>query len=92
MTISLQLEPEIETRLIAQADAQGTSVEELLSRLIEGFLKASATSNTLLQDSPQKKTEQFLRWAKSHSDIQAPILSDYDISRESIYSREDEML
>ncbi|CAN1210091.1 hypothetical protein TUMEXPCC7403_07840 [Tumidithrix helvetica PCC 7403] len=34
MTISLQLEPEIETRLIAQTDAQGTrEITELVTQI-----------------------------------------------------------
>ncbi len=90
MAIALQLKPEIESRLIAQADAEGTSVEELLSRLVEGFLENSSAVSS--QDTPQKKAEQFLRWATSHRDNLAPMLSDRDISRESIYTREDEML
>ncbi len=91
MAISLQLSSEIESRLIAQADAQGKSVEDLLSSLVEGFLKSSGSPNISRQNS-QEKAEQFLNWANSHTVNQTPILSDRDISRESIYTREDQML
>ncbi len=82
---------EIESRLIAQADAQGKSVEDLLSSLIEGFLKSSGSSNISMPDS-HGKAERFLNWANSRSVSQTLILSDLDISRESIYTREDRML
>lgn len=91
MTILLELEPEIESRLIAQAAAQGKSAEELLKILIQQLLVTSAplTPVTL---SPQEKAERFLRWVKSHDKLQTPLLSDEAISRESIYTREDEIL
>jgi hypothetical protein len=91
MAIVLQLEPEIESRLIAQAAAQGKSVEDLLKVLVEQLLVTSAPSN-LVALSPQQKSERFLRWVKSHASLQVPPLSDEAISRDSIYTREDEML
>lgn len=91
MAILLELDPEIESRLIAQAAAQGTSVEVLLKTLVEGLL-ASSSQPTSLTLSPQERAERFVNWARSHSSIKAPPLSDDAISRESIYTREDEML
>jgi hypothetical protein len=41
---------------------------------------------------PQAKAEKFLRWATGHRSLQAPPLSDEAVSRDSIYTREDEML
>ena len=89
MAILLELEPEIESRLIAQAAAQGTSVEVLLKTLVEGLL-ASSSQPTSLTISPQERAERFVNWARSHSSIKAPPLCDDAISRESIYTREDE--
>lgn len=91
MAILLELDPEIESRLIAQAAAQGTSVEVLLKTLVEGLL-ASSSQPTSLTLSPQERAQRFINWARSHSSIKAPPLSDDAISRESIYTREDEML
>ncbi|MDJ0619880.1 MAG: hypothetical protein QNJ63_24580 [Calothrix sp. MO_192.B10] len=88
MAILLELEPEIESRLKAQAAAQGTSVEVLLKTLVEGLLASSSQGSI----SPQERAERFVNWARSHSSIKAPPLSDDAISRESIYTREDEML
>jgi hypothetical protein len=83
MAILLELEPEIESRLIAQAAAQGTSVEALLKTVVESLLSTSLQP-TPLTLSPTERAER--------SGIKAPPLSDDAISRESIYTREDEML
>lgn len=88
MAILLELDPEIESRLIAQAAAQGTSVEVLLKTLVEGLL-ASSLQLTPLTLSPQERAQRFVNWARSHSSITAPPLSDDAISRESIYTIKD---
>ncbi|NMG19732.1 hypothetical protein [Brasilonema bromeliae] len=90
MAILLELEPEIESRLMAQAAAQGTSVEVLLKTLVESLLASSQPTPLTL--SPQERAERFVNWARSHSSIKAPPLCDDAISRESIYTREDEMV
>jgi hypothetical protein len=115
MAILLELEPEIESRLMAQAAAQGTSVEVLLKTLVEILvisspppsiavgtyvgalleslrLLASSSPSASLTLSPQERVERFVNWTKSHSSIKAPLLSDDAINRESIYTREDEIL
>jgi hypothetical protein len=91
MAILLELEPEIESRLMAQAASQGISVEILLKTLVDGLL-ANSLQPMPLTPSPQERAERFVNWAKSHSSIKAPPLLDNAISRESIYTREDEML
>lgn len=91
MAIVLELEPEIESRLIAQAAVQGISVEALLKTLVESLL-ATSPQPTFLTLSPTERAERFVNWARSHSQIKAPPLKDEAISRESIYTREDEML
>ncbi|MBW4602267.1 MAG: hypothetical protein KME29_22520 [Calothrix sp. FI2-JRJ7] len=91
MAILLELEPEIESRLMAQAAAMGISVEALLKTVVESLL-ATSSQPTPLTLSPTERAERFVNWARSHSEIKAPPLSDEAISRESIYTREDEML
>jgi hypothetical protein len=90
MAIVLQLEPELESRLVAQAAAQGKSAEELLQMMVERLLLPDTTAPVSI--SPFERAEQFRRWVKSHESLQAPPLSDDAISRGSIYDREDEML
>lgn len=87
MSITLELSPDIEARLIAQAAARGMSVEELLQATIELLLAASDSSSVVL--SPHQRAEKFVNWARSHA-IKTPPLSDEAIGRESIYrERED---
>jgi hypothetical protein len=68
MAILLELEPEIESRLMAQAAAQGISVEILLKTLVDGLL-ANSLQPMPLTLSPQERAERFVNWAKSHSSI-----------------------
>ena len=91
MAITLNLEPETESQLIAQAEAQSTSVEELLKTLVERLLSTAAISKPPSL-SPQEKAEKFVSWVESHTSLSAPPLLEEAISRESIYTREDEML
>jgi hypothetical protein len=88
ISITLELSPNIEARLIAQASARSMSVEELLKVTINSLLTASEQSSSTVL-SPQERAEKFVNWARSHS-IKTPPLSDEAMSRESIYrERED---
>jgi hypothetical protein len=92
MTIQLQLKPEIEARLIAKAAAQGLSVEAYLTSLIEDSL-TSQEEKSFYQVSTQEEWESILTdLINSPAFSLTPVLSDTAISRESIYTREDEML
>ncbi|MGG6270575.1 hypothetical protein ACQ4M3_38315 [Leptolyngbya sp. AN03gr2] len=92
MAITLELSPETETRLIAQANAQGISVEQLLKNTIEVLLATSSSTgfNTRTNsDATEEWVRAFTDWANSHS-TDTPLLSDQAVSRESIYrDRED---
>ena len=103
MTIHLDLKPEIEARLIAQAIDKGVSVEQYLQSWIETNLATETNSSlTELQTdaaivatsssepSSSERAERFLNWTKRHAS-KVPPLSDESISRESIYrEREDQ--
>lgn len=84
MTIQLDLKPEIEARLIAQAAMQGVTIDRYLESLIEQHLATQTESEwkTILD-----------QLGRSPSLAKAPPLSDEAISRESIYrEREDSQL
>jgi hypothetical protein len=84
MTINLDLKPETETRLIAQAAMQGVSLDSYLASLIERHLAG--------QTEPEWKML-LDQLGRSPSLAKAQPLSDEAISRESIYSeREDQQL
>lgn len=90
MTVTLDLKPEVEERIVAEAKARGLSVEDYIQQELESKLGTPAPSEAL-------PYEEWLRlfdeWVHSHDYIKAPPLSDEAISRESIYrEREDAQL
>jgi hypothetical protein len=87
MTITLR--PDLEEELASRAQAQDLSTEEFVNRELE-HLAASSTPNPKL--TPEERVRLWREFLNSHGYINAPPLSDYAVSRESIYTREDEML
>jgi hypothetical protein len=84
MTIQLNLKPEMEAHLIAQATMQGVSVDRYLESMIEQHLAT--------QTEPEWRTL-LDQLGRSPSLAKALPLSDEAISRESIYrEREDRQL
>lgn len=95
MSITIQLKPELEARLLAQASKQEVSVEQLLETLIEGCVVSLEQE----QEKPDHMVDLKNRLAilnelgKSPSLAKAPSLLNEAISRESIYrEREDAQL
>jgi hypothetical protein len=85
MTVTIELKPEIETRIAELAAAQGVTVEEY----IECVLDHLANIDTPIA-SPEERLRLFDEWISSHSQYTAPRLPDEALSRESIYAeRED---
>jgi hypothetical protein len=87
VTVPVPLTAEEETALLAQAKAQGVTVDSLLRQAVLRIISAD----------PQVKPDQFSaeRWEKEFEEWldslpSLPTLSDEAISRESIYTREDE--
>jgi hypothetical protein len=89
MTLTLELSPEREAALKAQAQARGISVEEWLLELARQTRPAVVRSLTVrsLQDelTPEEWVRQFNAWIEGH-DRTTPPLSDDAISRENIYT------
>jgi predicted DNA-binding protein len=90
MTVTLELKPEVEEKLDAQAKESGLSVKDYLEKKVEEMITAS-------ERQPAKTAQERLRlwdqWLSSHDYIKAPPLSDEAISREGIYrEREDKQL
>jgi hypothetical protein len=84
-----ELTPELAKEILAAAAARGISVEEYLQSVIISQADESEQKSQTL--SPQERVKLWQAWVDSHSYIKAPPLSDYAVSRESIYTREDEM-
>lgn len=73
----------------AQARESGLSVKDHLEKRGEEMLGASEVKPA---KTPEERVRLWHEFLNSHADIKAPPLSDYAVSRESIYTREDDML
>jgi hypothetical protein len=90
MTVTLELKPEVEERIIAEAKARGLSVEDFIQQELEANLRTAERAEEVSSEERLRRWNEFL---SSHDDIKAPPLSDEAISRESIYrEREDKQL
>jgi hypothetical protein len=84
MTVTLKLPEEFEARLIAEAGARGVAVGELVAEYLYRTVPAP--------DLGQMTAEEIERGFEEIADLlpaDVPPLSDSAISRESIYTRED---
>jgi hypothetical protein len=86
VTLTIDLDPEVEERLREEAGKQGVEVDVYARRLIEGALPTAGPQHgvrwqTLTAD---EWIRELKAWAESHERDQ-PLLSDYAVSREGIY-------
>ena len=85
MAATLEIEQETAEALAAQAEARGISIDAYLRFLLQS--RASSAEMTLLDS--QERTRLWREWVDNHS-ITAPPLSDYSLTRESIYAERDD--
>lgn len=91
MTVTLDLKPEVEERIAAEAKARGLSVETYILNVLEKEATNEGASFALTA-TPEEWKKAFLEWIHSPRPEHPP-LSDEAISRESIYrEREDAQL
>lgn len=91
MTVTLDLKPEVEERIVAEAKARGLSVETYILNVLEKEATSGEASFALTATSEEWK-KAFLEWVHTERPAHPP-LSDEAISRESIYrEREDAQL
>jgi hypothetical protein len=86
MTITLR--PDLEEELAARALAVGLSTEEFVNRELERLVTDPLPESEL---TPEERVRLWREFVTEYS-VGGPPLSDYAVSRESIYTREDEML
>ena len=85
--VPVALTAEEEAALVAQATAQGVSVDSLVRKAVLQII--ASTPEVKSQELGGEEWErEFEEWLDSLADI--PTLSDDAISRETIYTREDE--
>ena len=83
MTVTLNLKPEVEAGLFAQAQASGMTVEDYLLSVVESAV-LPATQKTL---SAEERAAAFEAWSANHRPT--PPLSDYAVSRDAMYEGRD---
>jgi hypothetical protein len=83
MTVTLNLKPEVEAGLLAQAQASGMTVEEYLLSLVKGVVLPARHEGL----SPEERAVAFEAWSANHRPT--PPLSDYAASREAMYEGRD---
>ncbi len=87
MTVTLR--PDLEEELTARARAEDLTIEEFVNRELERLVAKTPAPGLKL--APEQRVRLWEEFLASHS-VDGPPLSDYAVSRESIYTREDEML
>jgi len=83
MTLTINISSEKEAACQALAQAQGLSVEQWLTQLVDKAAPSQAESLVLNSNSPDAWEEEFDAWVSSFLDT--PPLSDEAISRGSMY-------
>ena len=83
MVVKLNLKPELEAELSAQAQASGMTVEEYLLSVVEGAVLPTARQT----QPPEERAAAFETWSADHRPT--PPLSDFAVSREGIYEGRD---
>jgi hypothetical protein len=78
LSLTLNLPPEAEAELQRRAERSGKSIEEFVI-----FMAGITPPGEEEKRSPEERAAAFRAWAESHRDT--PPLSDYAVSRESMY-------
>jgi hypothetical protein len=90
MAVTLELKPEVEERIVAEAKARGLSVENYILNVLEKETTNDEASFAVTA-TPEEWERALKDWIRNFP--QHPRLSDEAISRESIYrEREDAQL
>ena len=85
MSVTIELNSDEQARLDAAARRNGIETAKYAAKLVTDHLpQVPNASDTPTLTTPQERAKAFRAWAESHS-RKTPLLSDEDISRESIY-------
>jgi hypothetical protein len=79
--MAVTLKPDIEEELTARAQAEGLTTEDFVNRELEKLVAREQPSPEL---SAEERARILEEWIANHS-VGGPPLSDYAVSRESIY-------
>ena len=83
MTVTLNLPQQVEQAYLAEAQARGVPVEEVMQETLVTARRSSSVDAERL--SPEEWMRAFKAWAHSHDHENLPVLSDEAIRRGSMY-------
>jgi hypothetical protein len=83
VTVTLNLPPQVEQVYLAEAQARGLPVEEVMQEALVTARRSSVVE--MEQLSPEEWMRAFKAWAHSHDRENLPVLSDEAVSRDSMY-------
>lgn len=81
MTVTLNLPPQVEQAYLAEAQARGLPLDEVVREVLVSARPASGAPEL----SPDEWMRAFKAWAHSHDRDNLPALSEYAVSRDSMY-------
>jgi hypothetical protein len=81
MTVTLNLPPQVEQAHLAEAQARGLPLDEVVREVLVAA-RPTASAAELGRDESMRA---FKAWAHSHDHDNLPVLSDYAVSRDSMY-------
>jgi hypothetical protein len=87
MSIQIELRPEIEAELTAQAQKMGVPVIQYVQRILEQYVPGLPLESAM---TPEQKAKAFDDWADSFPYRRGTPLSDDAISRDSFYQEDHE--
>jgi hypothetical protein len=87
MSIQIELRPEIEAELAAQAQKKGVPVIQYVQRILEQHVPGLSLESAM---TPEQRAKAFDDWAEDFPYRRSTPLSDDAISRESLYQKGDE--
>jgi hypothetical protein len=81
MILTLNLPPHIEQAFLAEAEARGMSIDDL----VRDVLLTRQPYPSASELPPERWVREFQAWTRSHAADNLPVLSDEAISRDFIY-------
>ena len=86
MTVTVNLPPEIEQAILAEAQAKGVSLDELVRDILLSRQPSLSTGPQAAAElSADDWVREFRAWTRGHAGDNLPLLSDEAMSREFIY-------
>lgn len=87
MSIQIELRPEIEAELTAQAQKKGLPISQYVQRILEQHLPGQPVESAM---TPEERAEAFQDWVENFPYRRNTPLPDEAISRESFYRTDDQ--